>query len=344
MTLPVTGWEVGQISLTLPVRMNRTVILIALGLILLALALYFILRPKAIMTTTMKNGPIDLSSKTNTLNASDFSTNAIANAFVTEGQGTFQCFLFLDALARTGGHVDCGVATNRPACDTGLYTTCTCTTLTDCTNCNHAGYQPVFRIHGIYTLEVMNAPDASRPNGVAAQLTVRTATDSNGVKLTKVETINLPPIDHQKWVMITITKEGRRIDIYYNNSLVSSSTLDNVISTVTNGTPLITGDSLLSGQIGGISFLPNRQSIQDVSATYASATNTRGDPTMFITTPTAYSYTVIGRPASTILQSLCLDGSCMSFPQLGQPDISSYPNIFNINTGKSGVPFTTEYA
>jgi hypothetical protein len=190
----------------------------------------------------------------------------------------------------------------------------------------------------------MNVPDASRPNAVAAQLTVRTSSDNAGIPITNVETINLPPIDHQKWVMITVCKEGRRIDIYYNNTLVSSSTLQNIPYNISNGTPLLIGNSMLSGQIGALSFLPNRQSIQDISATYASTTDTRGNPTIFITTPTAYSYLVTARPPSTFIRRLCLDGSCLSFPTLGQPDISSYPNIFNIKTSVAGVPFTTEYA
>jgi hypothetical protein len=292
----------------------------------------------------MKNGPFSLSSTTNALSSSDFSTATIANAFYTDGVGTFQCFVFLDTLARTGSHVDCGLGTNTPNCDSGLYSTCVCTTTSDCTNCSHAGYQSLFTIHGIYTLEIMNVPDASRPNGVAAQFTVKTSSDRAGTGITQVETINLPPINHQKWVMITVSKEGRRFDIYYNNTLVSSTNLESVPSSITNGTPLITGNSILSGQIGGLTFLPNRQTIQDVSETYAKATNTKGDPVIFITKSNAYSYNVASRPTTTILSSLCLDGSCLSFPKLGQPDISSYPNIFNIKTSVSGVPLTTQYA
>jgi hypothetical protein len=320
------------------------VILIALGLIVLGVVLYFVLRPTSPSTTTIKNGPFDLSKIENAINASDFATNTIANAFVNDGEGTFQCFVILDALSRTGGHVDCGVGSNKPDCDSGLYNVCTCTAVGDCTNCKHEGYQPVFTIHGIYTLEVMNAPDASRPSGVATQLTVRTKTDNAGTPITQIETINLPPIDHQKWVMITIAREGRRLDIYYNNTLVSSSKLNNIVSTVTNGTPLTTGNYMLSGKIGALSFLPNRQSIQDVSSTYAKLTNTRGDPSMFTTASTTHSYTVNSKAPTSIISSLCLDGSCLSFPKLGQADVSSYPNIFNIKTSVSGVPFTTQYA
>jgi hypothetical protein len=320
------------------------VILIALGLIVLGVVLYFVLRPTPPMTTTIKNGPYDLSKKENAVKVSDFSNESVANAFVNDGEGTFQCFVILDALARTGGHVECGVGSNKPDCGTGLYNVCTCSAVGDCTNCNHEGYQPVFTIHGIYTLEIMNTPDASRPNGVASQLTVRTKTDRAGTPITQVETINLPPITHQKWVMITIAREGRRLDIYYNNTLVSSNKLNNIVSTISNGTPLVIGNYMLSGKIGALSFFPNRYSINDVSSTYAKVTNTRGDPLMFTTTSTSHSYSVNSKQPATILSSLCLDGSCLSFPKVGQPEVSSYPNIFNIKTSVSGVPFTTQYA
>lgn len=324
--------------------MDRIVIFIVLGIILLGIALYFILRPASPLTTTNKIGPIDLSSKTNALSISDFSTPAIANAFYKEGQGSFQCFVMLDAISRTGSHVDCGKGTATPACDTGLYPICKCTAVSDCTNCDHAGYQKLCVIHGIYTLEVMNVPDASRPNAVGAQLTVRTRTNSGGNDTTEVETIDLPPIDRQKWVMITITKEGRRIDVYYNNALVTSSTLQSIISTDSNATPLITGDPMLSGQIGGIRFLPNRMTITEVVSSYAASVDTRGQPNMFVTTPTALTYTNSTAPEKSIIQKLCLDGSCLSFPKLGQPEISEYSNIFNQNASNSRLPFTTQYA
>jgi hypothetical protein len=335
--------------------MNRLIIFIGLGIILLAVALYFILRPKPVLTTTIKKGPFSLSSNSDVLNTSDFASQVVANSFYQDGQGTFQCFILLDSFARTGGHVDCipsrtsgslpSINNNSPSCDTGLYPICKCSSINDCGNCAHEGYQTVFTIHGMYTLEVMNVPDASRPNGIGAQMTVRTSnTDINNNIITQVETIPLPPIEHQKWVMFTLARDGRRIDIYYNNALVSSSKLQNIPSTRTNGIPLNVGNTLLSGKIGALRFLPNHQSINDVSAEYAKSVNTRGDPNMFITTLSSSSYDTKERPENSILSSLCLDGSCMTFPKIGEPNVSSYLNIFNIRTPAAGAPLSTEYA
>lgn len=337
--------------------MNRLFIFIVLGIILLAVVLYFILRPKVFSTTTIKKGPFNLSSNTDILSVSDFSSPVIANSFFKDGQGTFQCFIMLNSFARTGGHVDCRASASLsdssstisdnsvPSCDTGLYGICKCTSRNDCGNCNHEGYHTVFTIHNIYTLEIMNIPDASRPNGIGAQLTVRTSnTTVNTAEITQVETIPLPPIEHQKWVMLTIARDGRRLDIYYNNALVSSSKLQNIPYGTSTGAPLNIGNALLSGQIGALTFLPNHQSIQDVSAEYAKSVNTRGDPNLFITTLNSTSYDVKERPANSILSSLCLDGSCMTFPKIGEPNVSSYLNIFNTSTPVAAAPLLTEYA
>ena len=79
--------------------------------------------------------------------------------------------------------------------------------------------------------------------------------------------------------MVTISREGRRIDVYYNNSIVSSSKTMNMISvTNVNGSPVMLGDSGLSGQIALLSFFPNRYSIQDVTTAYTKFTDTRGNP------------------------------------------------------------------
>jgi hypothetical protein len=314
-------------------------------IVVMAILLYFILRPSNTSSTVMVAGPYSLSTPTQVISMSNFPSTLAAGAFLENGQGTFQCFVYLDNLAKTGKHVKCGINTSTPNCSTGLYEPCECSTPADCTNCKHEGYQSVFNLYGAFTLEVMNVPDASRPNAVSAQLSLRTETTDSAQRKVHIETIPLPPIDQQKWVMITISKEGRRIDIYYNNALVSSSKTVNMISTVNiNGTPASIGDSTLSGQIGGLGFLPNRLSVSEVSAMYATSTDTRGNPNIFTITPTSYTYSLASGSKSSIIQKLCLDGSCFSFPQIGLPDITSYENIFNLNPTKSILPLTSEYA
>lgn len=259
--------------------MNKLTILIVLSVIIISIFLYFILRRSIVQQTTVR-GPLQLSSKVVAIGSENFSTIDSSTEFLKDGQGTFQFFVYLDQLARTGEHVDCGQDTNQPSCDTGLYNQCSCASSSDCENCAHAGYKHLVSLYGVYTLEIMNVPDASRPNSVAVQLAVRTNTeDSTGVQLVQIETIPLPPLSQQKWTMVTISREGRRIDVYYNNSIVSSSKTMNMISvTNVNGSPVMIGDSGLSGQIAVLSFFPNRYSIQDVTTAYTKFTDTRGNP------------------------------------------------------------------
>lgn len=295
---------------------------------------------------TVLSGPFSLSSSISAVSTSDFGTVAGSTAFLTDGQGTFQCFVYLDHNLKTGGHVDCGTSQNKPSCETGLYNDCECTTSADCTNCAHTGYNQLINLYGVYRLEIMNAPDASRPNSVAVQLSVRTKyLNESSVPGSHIQTIPLPSLAQQKWTMITISRDGRRIDVYYNSNLVSSSTTNNmIVTTNVNGTPVMLGDFGISGQVGGISFFPARLSIRDVSAQYAKTTDTRGNPTMFKTTQTEGSYSIIpDLSTSSVINTLCLDGSCMPTLQVGEPNLSSYSNIFNINP-QANVAVTTQYA
>jgi hypothetical protein len=84
--------------------------------------------------------------------------------------------------------------------------------------------------------------------------------------------------------------------------------------------------------------------IDEVVSSYVTSVDTRGQPNMFTTTTTALAYTNSTAPDKTVIQKLCLDGSCLSFPKLGQPDLTTYSNIFNPNPSNSLQAFTTQYA
>ena len=321
--------------------MKGLIIPIVVGIVVISVLLYFILRPSTAEQPTVV-GPLQLSSKSIAISQSGFSSINSSVAFLTDGEGTFQCFVYLDQLSKTGEHIDCGQNTNQPSCDTGLYNACTCRTSIDCTNCLHSGYKQLLSLYGVYSLEVMNVPDASRPNSVAVQLAIRTNTeDLSGEKISQIETIPLPPLSQQKWTMITISREGRRVDVYYNNMIVSSTKTTNMICVANvNGSPVTIGDSGLSGQIGILSFFLNRLSIQDISSGYAKNTDTRGNPIQISTDKAQFTQTFSsGVNTNSLLHRLCLDGSCLSLPQVGQPDVSVGSNIFSaqIPDGASNV-------
>jgi len=217
----------------------------------------------------------------------------------------------------------CGALPNQPSCTSGQYDPCTCKNAVDCTNCSHDGYKNLLSLYGVYNIEVLPFPDASRQNMISAQLVVQTQTANTSF----VETVPLPPIPIQKWVMITISKTGHRIDVYYNASLVLSSTMLNMISIMQpSGAIAQAGQSGLSGSIGIISMNSSPATIGSVSASYSQTSDTRGAPTKFKQSLTSYTNTIDSAKATGILSTLCLDGSCLYLPRVGNtiPSLSQF--------------------
>ena len=260
-------------------------------------------------------GPFPLNSQKSVIQVSSFTTTIASQYFLKEGTGTFQTYLYLDSLTQTGSVSDCGTRSNQPSCSSGLYDPCKCIGLIDCTNCSHSGYKNLISLYGVYNLEVLPFPDASRQNTVSAQLAVNTQTADEAF----VETIPLPPIPLQKWVFLTISKDGRRIDVYYNDSLVSSTTMLNMISRNSpSGTVVKAGDPTLSGSIGLLSITGRTTTIGEVASIYSQTSDTRGSPNQFSISLTSQLNQVNTKAAPGVLSSLCLDGSCLYLPRVGQ--------------------------
>jgi hypothetical protein len=138
---------------------------------------------------------------------------------------------------------------------------------------------------GVATLEVMPVPDAGRQGAMATHLYVKTEMmESSGVAPRHnyyIETIQLPPTPIQKWVMITIARDGRQFDIYYNDALVKSQkTMFMPISnsTQTNLSGILSGSKGLVGQMANITVHPKRLTVLDVEKDYISLADTRGSP------------------------------------------------------------------
>ena len=295
-----------------------TIGIVCVAVVCIIIYFMFTATPVSVSNTSV-DGPFSLESKVSVLKASNFLVPAAALNFLKQGKGTFHAYIYLDSLSQTGSMSDCGTRQNQPSCSSGLYDPCSCTSSVDCTNCTHAGYKNLVSLYGVYNLEVLPFPDASRPNTVSTQLAVQTQT----AKQTYIETIPLPPIPLQKWVMLTISKSGRRIDVYYNDLLVSSTTMLNMISTMQpSGSIVQAGDSTLSGKIGVISMNGESSTIGSVASRFSSTSDSRGAPTKFAISLTSYTNDI--KPVSTggILNALCLDGSCLNLPRVGNASVS----------------------
>jgi hypothetical protein len=320
------------------------------GLLLLIIAgvviyYFFIAKPVAPSQVEI-SGPF-LIDKTNTyVTSKAFPTAAASTAFLTDGTGTFQMYVYLDALAKTGSAVSCGTASNKPSCGTGLYDPCKCKNQYDCTNCAHEGYKSLISLYGVYTLEVLNLPDASRPNSVSTQLTVRTKNSTGSDMESNVETIPLPPLPLQKWLLITITRDGRQVNVLYNDSIVSSSKTHNMIDTASVSGDVVSGGAAgLSGSIGLLRMLPTKIKVPEVTTYYNKTSDTRGAPTAFTTDKSKYNQNIALAKSKTFVEMFCLDLSCFSMPRVNvsiptnmsilkdtNTDYKKVSNLYDVNT------------
>jgi len=189
--------------------------------------------------------------------------------------------------------------------------------------CSHPQYKTVVNIGNILFLEVLVAPDASRQGGAMAQLVLKTR---DAVK-TYYETFVLPPLNIQKWTYLTIAREGRRIDVYYNNEIILSKkaqyNFDSIgVSPITSGSPGLEGQLLIANVYN------RRISGKDVSSNYAQYADSRGQP-YFNDSNNPVSLSDVGglMPAygSTLFSSalsyipsfnLCPTGGCFSPPTI----------------------------
>jgi hypothetical protein len=298
-------------------------------------------------------GPFDLSKVTTIVQETD------SRAFYSDSNATFSAFVYLNPINRTGTYGACGSNSNQASCDDGTFAPCPCSAVGDCSVCDHSGYNTVFNISGIVDLEVLIAPDASRQGKAITQLLVKTegaALNSGMDQPTRygpaqgspaggsprptpvpaqsqkyIETLSLPPLPVQKWTFVSVSREGRRFDVYYNDTLVlSQKTMSMPISNVSNSSMggITSGSTGLQGQLAIANLYNYRMSSKDVSSMYAKYADTRGRPYLnTVSNPTALSdlgglfpayastlsYNLTGYIPSF---SLCPSGGCFSPPTI----------------------------
>ncbi len=242
-------------------------------------------------------------------------TRQLLNATNT---GTLQAFVYPLQPQKTGTLVYCsspGSANpGEPDCSTGQYNLCRCTE-SDCTPCNHQGYLNVLNISNVIKVEILASPDASRQTAAGAQLVVRTLGMEHPlvrnqpdptqpkVQTTFVETIPLPNIPFQKWTLLTVAREGRRFDVYYNGEIVMSRRTQYIVDTRSGFGPVVAGDPNLMGQISNVESYPTKLTQSEVMAYYKSSADTTGRP-----------HATMG--SLTELIPKCEGGGCLGGPAL----------------------------
>ena len=137
---------------------------------------------------------------------------------------------------------------------------------------------------------MLAAPDASRQNAAGAQLVVRTfgmafpvvdgKSDPTKPKIQTVfeETITLPSIPFQKWTFVTIAREGRRFDVYYNGGMIASKRTQFLVDSRAATGSVIAGDPNLTGKIAYVESFPDKLSQTQIMEKYKANSDTTGRP------------------------------------------------------------------
>lgn len=248
-----------------------------IAVILIIAALFYFYPSLFYPVPNVKNAGVFDLSKT----ASIFDATAV-NSFETDTASTVQGFFFINPLQRTATALTCDTKGN-PRCDTGRFDTCVCDTL-ECSNCTRNGYMPILQIGDTCSLEILSAPDAGRQGKAMTQLSIRTTSNSyeaSGSRPTTgifVEVLPLPPLPLQRWVMITIVREGRRFSIYYDKTVVLSQKTEHTISATVTQDDIRCGSSMLNGKATFFSLINSAESGSKIASKYAELTDTRGVP------------------------------------------------------------------
>lgn len=118
------------------------------------------------------------------------------------------------------------------------------------------------------------------------------------------ETIPLPNIPFQKWTFITIAREGRRFDIYYNGELVMSKRTQNVVDVRAAFGPITAGDPNLIGKMAFVESFSEKLTQPQIMANYKANSDTTGQP-------------MISSPLNIFdYMPNCKDGGCITGPTM----------------------------
>lgn len=129
-------------------------------------------------------------------------------------------------------------------------------------------YIPLLQVENNWKIEIV--PSGKDKTGYGARLQVKTQQAGQF----KTETIALPAIPSQKWVYLTVLREGRRFDVMYDNRIVASQRLE--YYPVVIASPLSVGNEGLDGSVIHIKVNSRRLSPSEVDRERASHVDTNG--------------------------------------------------------------------
>jgi hypothetical protein len=193
--------------------------------------------------------------------------------------------IFISNSPRTVSKVDCVESTANksfgPSCSDYTFKICSCTDVS-CSNCtltdgaSQGGYLSKLLYMGdVMELWTSGYTSQNDKPYIPAILKLKTAKDASNYF---IESISLPAIPLQKWTIISIVKEGRRIDVFYGSTPVASSYCTYVPVPANRSDNLYAGNTKWKGKIGLFSGKTAVQTSDDVMRDVSSIVDSRGSP------------------------------------------------------------------
>jgi len=194
--------------------------------------------------------------------------------------------IYISQAPRTLTKVDCIVDSSKefaPSCSDYSYKRCDCNAINcgsgSSSNCSlsedaHSYLSKLVSCGDALQLWASGYTSQTDKPYVPAILRLRTV---KTVSQHSIESVTLPAIPLQAWTIITIVKEGRRIDVYYGTKAVASKILDYIPATG-GGQSWIVGNTKFQGKIGLFTGIEQAWSSRDVERDISSLVDTRGVP------------------------------------------------------------------
>jgi hypothetical protein len=222
---------------------------------------------------------------------------------------TLRFAIYIEAAPKTIAKVDCiNTATPLtqfgPSCTDYTFKTCKCNGAS-CTGC---AITSPYLSKILYTGDALELWASGYTSGndkplVPALLKIKTATDATQHF---VESLSLPAIPLQRWTVVTIVKEGRRIDVYYGQKAVASKLCDNLPLSAASDGWKAGGMNGWKGQIGLFTGSMKAKTQDDINADVEALVNTRGIP--FYLDQINFSF--------DLTMPECMFGGCNKLPEV----------------------------
>lgn len=267
---------------------------LAAVILILSLGLLFFFVPTLGIQSKEQYGPWILGTKGVTIDED------LTKLFMSDNKllnSSFRVFYYIQSIPRTSTSYSYseGVAPNFNS-KTNTFDIC----VNNEGTCVHQGFIPLLKFGESLRVELLQAPDASRPGLPKTQLCIQTTQNTGTNNTVYLETFSLPPFPVQKWTMLTIVRNGNKFDTYYNDTLVAShKTTYTPYFTSTSGS---FGDAGLRGEVKYAQSKSSASLSTDVVKDYLTLADSRGEPKSPL--------------FESISLSFCPSGDCFRGPQV----------------------------